>query len=353
MTKMSAKRHLKELQWRFMLIALLFVAGAALAYTYRDIILPVFLAPLHGEKLVYLTPGGGFTFALLVSVYAGLAIAFPVLLQQLYAFLSPALPEKARKKSLIIMLSSFFLLLAGVLFGYFVAVPSALTFLYGFADQYVESSLTADSYTNFVVAYVIGIGLVFQIPLLLLLLHTIKPLKPGGLMKSQKWVILGAFVIAAIITPTPDPINQAIIAGPVVVVYQIGVIAVLITIGRTARKLKVQNRKAQQAQKVLDELTLSQPINEPKVAALAFEKAPVSLPLLELTEEPAPLPKFSKQAQVVDGFVRRPARPMQVPQRSIQPLRPPTRPVPQAPEAGPARGFYVDGIIAPRNVAIQ
>ncbi len=221
-----------------MLIALFFIVGAVLAYNYRDIILPIFTAPLNGQKLIYLTPGGGFTFALLISVYAGLAVAFPILLQQLYSFLSPALPEKARRKSAIILISSLFLLVAGILFGYFVAVPSALTFLYGFADQYVTSALTADSYTNFVVAYTIGIGIVFQVPLLLLLLHTIKPLKPGGLMKSEKWVVLGAFIVAAILTPTPDPINQTIMAGPVIVVYQLGVIAVLISIASNAQKIK-------------------------------------------------------------------------------------------------------------------
>ena len=454
MTKMSAKRHLKELQWRFMLVALFFIAGAVLAYTYRDTILPIFLGPLNGQKLIYLTPGGGFTFALLVSVYAGLAVAFPVLLQQLYSFLSPAFPEKARKKSAVILVSSFFLLVAGILFGYFVAVPSALTFLYGFADQYVESALTADSYTNFVVAYTIGIGIVFQVPLLLLLLHAIKPLKPGGLMKSEKWVVLGAFIVAAILTPTPDPINQAIMAGPVIVVYQLGVIAVLISIGSTAQKLKKQARaeaKAAEAAWVptpLQELaspehalaaeaaaTESQ-TTEPLVetpSLLAFETAdeevetradletafefeaddPIShttpvietrepitesfeviaepteleapaldTPLVEAIEAEAeadlgiertvsadldalpttplttlepvsepilPLAEVVKtQPKVIDGFTRRPAGQIQVPQRPVQGLKPQPRPTPAPLKPGPARGFYVDGIIAPR-----
>src|SRR5690606_38064039 len=86
------------------------------------------------------------------------------------------------------------------------------------------------------------------LPLLLLLIHSIKPLTPGGLMKSEKWVVLIAFIVAAIITPTPDPVNQAIIAGPVVIVYQLGVIAVLINIARKRRQVKHQQRAVAKAE---------------------------------------------------------------------------------------------------------
>lgn len=238
MSVMSAKKHLRELQWRFMLIATLFIIGATLAYVYRAELIPLLLAPLDGQKLVYLNPAGGFSFIFLISIYAGIALSFPIFMQQIYAFLRPALPKVIHRKSSVIIASSFLLLTTGIVFGYIVAVPNALTFLYGFADQYVEASLTADSYLNFMIAYTVGIGIVFQLPLLLLLIHSIKPLTPGGLLQSEKWVVLIAFIVAAIITPTPDPINQAIIAGPVVVIYQIGVIAVLFSIARQKRRSK-------------------------------------------------------------------------------------------------------------------
>lgn len=239
---MSAKQHLKELQIRFTFVAVVFVIGASLAYAFQEQVIPFLLAPIGEEKLIYLNPAGGFNFIFLVSIYAGLALATPIIIQQLYAFLRPALPVKARKKSTAIIIGSFFLLLAGVAFGYFIAVPSALQFLYGFADKYVEASLTADSYLNFVIAYTIGIGLVFQIPLLLLLVHAVKPLTPGGLMRSERWVILISFIIAAIITPTPDPINQAIIAGPVIIVYQLGVVIILWNIAKNRRHVKKRIR---------------------------------------------------------------------------------------------------------------
>lgn len=338
MTTMSAKRHLRELQWRLLLVAALFIVGAGLAYSYQSTLVPLLLNPLGGEKLVYLNPAGGFSFIFLISIYAGIALSFPILVQQLYAFLRPTLPQKAQKKSAVIIIGSLLLLVTGILFGYFVAVPNALAFLYGFADQYVEASLTAESYLNFMIAYTIGIGIVFQLPLLLLLFHTIKPLTPGGLLKSEKWVVLVAFIVAAIITPTPDPINQVIIAGPVVVIYQIGVIAVLMSIASEKRKQKAALRKKAPTQKAVKEVP--QKVTLQPVAAHPQAVKPVAQ---------AQQPQVIK---TVDGFmVRRGAPQLQVPAREA-PLpmpRPQPRPQAQKQVQTPSKGFYVDGIIGPRQ----
>jgi hypothetical protein len=200
-------------------------------------------------------------------------------------------------------------------------------------------------------------------------LHTIKPLKPGGLIKSEKWVVLGAFIVAAILTPTPDPINQTIMAGPVIVVYQLGVIAVLLSIARTSRKLKKQAREQAAVAEVATPAPIPlQELASPELALAAEAEADLGIertssadlealpvaPVLTLEPTPeqiAPLAEVVKpQPQVIDGFMRRPGMGVQVPQRPAQPLRPQSRPVPEAPKPGPARGFYVDGIIAPRTV---
>lgn len=340
MTKMSAKRHLRELQWRLVLVAAFFIIGACLAYSYQETLIPLLLDPLKGEKLVYLNPAGGFSFIFQISLYAGIALAFPVLLQQLYSFLRPALPTAAQRRSSIIIISSLILLVAGIAFGYLVAVPSALTFLYGFADQYINASLTAESYLNFIIAYTIGIGIVFQLPLLLLLIHAIKPMKPGGLLKSEKWVVLVAFIVAAIITPTPDPINQAIIAGPVIVVYQIGVVAVLISIARARRRTKqatvIATPKPAPTLQVAPQ-PVPTPVSTPVLASPA-----VSAPVIHAPAQPI------QTVKTIDGVVRRSAPQLRVPQRPTEPQRP----QPRAPQQSPSqKGFYVDGIIAPRQAA--
>ena len=339
MTKMSAKRHLRELQWRLVLVAAFFIIGACLAYSYQETLIPLLLDPLKGEKLVYLNPAGGFSFIFQISLYAGIALAFPVLLQQLYSFLRPALPTVAQRRSSIIIISSLILLVAGIAFGYLVAVPSALTFLYGFADQYINASLTAESYLNFIIAYTIGIGIVFQLPLLLLLIHAIKPMKPGGLLKSEKWVVLVAFIVAAIITPTPDPINQAIIAGPVIIVYQIGVVAVLMSIARARRRTKQATTVTPKPAPTLQVApqAVSTPVSTPVLASPRVSAPPIHAPAQPI-----------QTVKTIDGVVRRSAPQLRVPQRPTEPQRP----QPRAPQQSPSqKGFYVDGIIAPRQAA--
>lgn len=301
MAKMSAKRHLKELQTRLLIVAFFFILGATLAYQFREVLIPFLMNPLHGERLIYLNPAGGFTFIFLISIYAGIALAFPILLQQIYSFLRPALPTGAQKQSWKLIVASLLLLVSGLLFGYFIAVPNALEFLYSFADQYVDASLTAESYLNFMIAYTIGIGIVFQLPLLLMLIHWIRPLTPGGLMRSQRWVIVGAFIVAAIITPTPDPVNQAIIAVPVIIVYQIGVAAVITSVLRARRKAK----RAAGAQRVDVAQTpiVTKPAAQP--VTIAIEAVIVEQP----TSVPAP-------ARSIDGFR---AQRISTPQRPIAP----------------------------------
>lgn len=236
--------HVRELRTRFFIVAVIFLAASSLAYVFRQPILQLLLSPLEGQKLIYLNPAGGFNFVLLISIYTGLALTTPVLIQQLYAFLKPALPASVQHYAGRLFVCSLLLLASGIAFGYYLAIPGALHFLYGFADQYVTASLTADSYLNFIIAYTIGLGLVFQLPLFLLFFHWIKPLTPSGLLKSQRWVILFAFIAAAIITPTPDPLNQTVIAVPVIGVYQLGAGAVLVSIGRQSKRNRVVHKRA-------------------------------------------------------------------------------------------------------------
>lgn len=275
--------HIRELRTRFFIVAAIFLLASCLAYVFRAPILTVLLSPLNGEKLVYLNPAGGFNFILLISIYCGMAVSIPIFIHQLYGFLRPILPARTQHYAGRLFLLSLTLLVAGVAFGYFMAIPGALHFLYSFASDYVTASLTADSYLNFVIAYTIGLGIVFQLPLLLLFFHWVKPLTPSGLLKSQRWVVLLAFVAAAIITPTPDPLNQTVIAVPVIAVYQLGVFMVLIAIARQRKR----TRLAAQRQAIK---RIAKPFVPP--APVAAVAAPA-----------APKPSVATPRGSIDGFV--------------------------------------------------
>lgn len=239
---MAVRDHVQELSRRFFLLIAILLTASSLVYVYRAAIIPVILQPLtlafEDQKLMYLNPAGGFNFIFLISIYGGLAAVVPFLVHQLYGFIRPILPRAAQRLSARLLAASWLLLIAGILFGYFIAVPGALKFLNEFAGEYVSAALTADSYLNFLVAYTLGLGLLFQVPFIVIIGHYIKPWTPGGLMRSERWVILLSFIAAAIITPTPDPLNLVIVALPIILVYQIGVMTVLVSILKQRRRTR-------------------------------------------------------------------------------------------------------------------
>lgn len=235
-----------------MWVVLVFIITSAVAYNYRDILVRLVLEPLGDQKLIYLTPAGGFSFIFQITMYAGAVVTAPILIYHLYKFVMPALPPHAQKHSLKVVLAAVVLMLAGVSFGYFVAVPAALHFLTTFAGEYVEASLTADSYLSFILAYVAGLGVLFQLPLLLVFWNWMSPLSPRKLLSSERFVVVFAFIAAAIMTPTPDILNQALIAIPIIAIYQLGVVAV-VAINRSSARRQRQHAKASVASPLIRE----------------------------------------------------------------------------------------------------
>lgn len=300
--------HIKELRNRFFGVAIIFIVVSAIAYNYKDTLLYYLLKPLHGEKLVYLNPAGGFSFIFQVTMYVGVAVAVPFLVYNLYKFVAPALPETARKHSLGVMISSLLLLCAGVAFGYFFAIPGALNFLNTFGDGYITPNLTADSYLNFILAYTAGLGILFQLPLVLLLVHWVHPLKPKGLFKFERYMILIAFVGAAMITPTPDVMNQTIIALPIIIMYQMGVIAICVSVFREKRKnrpprLSRAQRKAQK--KAHKQTTVPLPVHKPVMPEIPVTSSELATPAPIMMPVSAPVRQGVRYRPDIAGPVKK------------------------------------------------
>jgi sec-independent protein translocase protein TatC len=182
--------HIHELRSRLFWVAALFVVSSAAAYQFRDLLIRAVVLPLGHQKLIYLTPGGGFNFIFQVTMAVGTLVALPSLMYHLYCFIAPALPNKARRHVLAVFGSSMALMVAGSSFGYFVAVPAALNFLTTFAGDYVTASLTADAYLGFVLSYIIGLGILFQLPLVLIFWNWITPLGPRKLFDTERYLVV-------------------------------------------------------------------------------------------------------------------------------------------------------------------
>jgi sec-independent protein translocase protein TatC len=159
-----------------------------------------------------------------VAGYAALLLSLPFILWQAYAFVLPAFSPAERRVALPLMLMVPVLFLCGVAFGYFVALPRAINFLQNFNDQSFDILIRAADYYKFSVVLLVVIGLLFQIPVGVLAVTRLGVISARQLAKNRGYVILLLAVIAAVATPTPDPVTMLIAMAPLVVLFELSVI---------------------------------------------------------------------------------------------------------------------------------
>lgn len=304
--------HVYELRSRLFWVVTSLIVASSLGYYIKDYLVEFILSPLQGEKLIYLTPGGGFSFIFTVCLYFGALLTIPVIVYHIYKFLQPVLGRASRAIVMLIVSLSGILALSGALFAYLVAIPAAITFLTTFAGDAVSPNLTAESYLSFIVAYMLGLAALFQLPLLLFIFDHVKPFPPGALLSSQRFVVVGAIIAAALITPTPDIINQLIVAGPIIAIYQLGAIVVFVR-----RKLRSRSRQ------LIDQsvqMNAQGPGVTPEYAVAAVFDAVTPVARVETVQATPVLAKATTPAaprRSVDGFIGRSLqRTLAVPQRS-------------------------------------
>lgn len=234
---LSLGGHVQELRQRLFYIVFVLVIGTGVGFLIRDQLIAIVLRPAGTQQFIYTSPVGGFDFIFRISLYFALLISIPILIYNLFQYLAPLLPTRSDRLVLKATLASYVLAIAGVAFGYFASLPAAMNFLLNqFSTDQIEALLSIQEYMSFVLIYLIGFALLFQIPLILLFVNTVKPLKPKHLLQSQRFVIVGAVVLAAVLTPTADIVNLLIMAVPIICMYQLGVVLVLIQQRRARSK---------------------------------------------------------------------------------------------------------------------
>lgn len=320
-TELTFIEHVYELRKRAFWIVATIIVATALGFQFKDQLISAVMAPLQGEKLVYLTPGGGFSFIFTLSIYFGILLAIPVIVFHVYKFLQPLLKRSSRWMMAVLMSTSILLAASGAAFGYFVTIPAALNFLATFAGDAVTPNLTAESYLNFVVAYILGLAALFQLPLLLFMFDHVRPFPPGSLLSTQRFVIIGATVVAAIITPTPDAFNMAIVAIPIVGIYQLGVIAVMVR----HQAVSLKNRRAHMHAQAASASVMERPLTETmqKASEVILESPRPAVVTQAHTDntiarQPVAVRPIVRQRTTMDGVIRSQTRPITVPTRTVQ-----------------------------------
>jgi sec-independent protein translocase protein TatC len=227
LTKMTFLEHLEELRKRLLISIIAILVAFIVCWNFADRVfgwlsIPVlkFLPP--GEKLVYTRLTEPFMLYMKVAFYAAIFVSAPVILWQLWLFISPGLYKRERRYAApFIVIATFFFLLGGY-FGWRVMLPGMCDFFLKTGGQF-RQMIKADDFLSFASTVVLGSGAVFETPILIFFLARLGIVTPAFLMRGWKWAIVGAFIIAAIVTPSPDPVNQTAFAIPLIGLYFLGV----------------------------------------------------------------------------------------------------------------------------------
>lgn len=221
---MSIIGHLTELRKRLIRSLIAIGIGACISYYYVEDIMTVLTSPVG--KLYYMQPAEAFFTYLKVALFAGFLLALPVVLYQIWQFILPALIGKERYILSVIVPISLILFIAGIAFSFFLVLPAGIRFLLGFTSGELQPLLSVKQYFDFVIAFLLPFGFIFEVPLVIVILAKMGFVTSKFLVKKQRIVIFLAFVVGAIISPTPDVFSQSMIAIPMIGLYEISLFIV-------------------------------------------------------------------------------------------------------------------------------
>jgi sec-independent protein translocase protein TatC len=222
---MSLMEHLEELRKRIVHSAAYLAVGFFICWFVRDRIVNFFKAPLSkmGIKLSYTHPMDPLNFDLQVALLGGVILASPFILYQVWLFIAPGLYQKERRFVVPFMTATIALFFTGAALGYFYVLPNTLKILiFGFGSQF-NPVVTIEEYTGFFLSIILGLGISFEMPILIFFLAMFGIVSPKFLWKNIRYAILLIFLVAAIITPSPDPWTMCIYAVPMLSLYLIGI----------------------------------------------------------------------------------------------------------------------------------
>lgn len=226
---MSFLEHLEELRTRIFHALVAVAIGMGLCWWYHQTLFsfiqkPILdvLRPYGIDKLVVLTPTEAFNLYLKVSALGGLFITSPYVLYQVWLFISPGLYRREKKYVTPFLFSTVLLFVGGGYFGYRMVFPAALKWLIGIGGQFTPM-ITVHEYTDLFLTVILGLGIVFEMPILVFFLALMGVVSAGWMWRNIRYAILGIFIVAGALAPTPDISSMVIFASPMLVLYFVSI----------------------------------------------------------------------------------------------------------------------------------
>ncbi len=237
-TKQPFMSHLEELRKRLITCAIAVGIGFVISYIFAERLFQILVTPLtrimpEGDRLIFTNLPEMFLTYLKTAVVCGILLTAPVLFHQLWMFIAPGLYQHEKKYGIPFVVFSTILFVGGALFGYFIVFPFGFKFFLGFANEYIQALPSVKQYFSFAIKLLFAFGIVFELPVVAFFLSKMGIVTPEFLKKKRKYALLMTFVMAAILTP-PDVITQLMMAGPLIILYEIGIL-----VARMARRKKV------------------------------------------------------------------------------------------------------------------
>ena len=225
-TEMGFLEHLEELRWRIVKSLLAIIIGSAVSFGYIDEILNILLFPTSRTNnpinIQVLSVQGMFLIKWFISFISGFIIALPFLIYQFWQFVAPGLKVNEKKFALPFVFFAFTSFILGVSFGYFVLIPFSLEFFSGIGAPHVENNFSIQYYFSFLTWLLLGAGVIFQLPVVSLVLSAIGILTPAFMRHYRKHSIVVIMILSSFITP-PDPVSMLIMSFPLALLYEMSI----------------------------------------------------------------------------------------------------------------------------------
>lgn len=243
MDKMSLTEHLDELRKRILASLVAVIISFMGCFYFSEYIFKILTLPIHntlklslqspfihfeptgnpGLNLVFLAPAEALWMHLKISLISALIVSSPVIFYEIWKFISPGLLEKEKKYVFPFVVITTFLFLIGALFCFIIVLPFAMNFLLTYKTEHLKPMLSVGRYIDFCLKFIIAFGAIFELPVVVVFLTKMGIVTTEFLEKNRKYAVLIAFVLAAILTPTPDAFNQTLMAVPIIVLYEAGI----------------------------------------------------------------------------------------------------------------------------------
>lgn len=226
--KMSLTEHLMELRIRLTRSLIALAIGFGVCYYYKDFVFNIITKPLtsvlaKNSYLIYTGLTEAFFTYMKIAFFASLIITSPYILYQIWKFISPGLLPGEKKYVVPFVLSSSLLFISGILFGYFIVLPTAFEFFVSFNNDYLKAMLSFKDYLSLFVTFLLGFGVSFELPIFIFFLTKLKIVNATMLSQQRKYAILVIFLVAAVLTPSPDALSQILMAIPLMFLYEVSI----------------------------------------------------------------------------------------------------------------------------------